>query len=61
MKEIAIEGIWLRRIGAESDPSPSVTVKVQIGGKWIEVIREPLAANFSHCVSPSGIRETMKL
>ena len=30
-------------------------VRIEIGGKWVELIREPLDAPFSHIIEPSGI------
>lgn len=35
-------------------------VEVEIDHKWIEVIRESIDSNFSHCVHPLGILEEVK-
>ena len=45
--------IWLRRVGHY------VIVEVKIDGAWVEVIREHLDGNFSHCVHPIGILERL--
>jgi hypothetical protein len=47
---VAVTGIHLLRIG------DSVIVRVEIDGKWVEVIREQVDGLFSHIVEPSGIR-----
>jgi len=43
--------IWLRREGEYA------IVEIQHEGKWLEVIRVPLDANFSHCIEPLGIAD----
>jgi hypothetical protein len=47
--EIAVQGVWLRRIGDEAQ------VLVQIEGNWRLCAKEPMDGNFSHIVEPSGI------
>jgi len=47
--------IWLKR---ENDNS--LTVSVEDGGKWVEVIREPGDGPISHIVEPSGIDRRIK-
>lgn len=54
MKTIEIQGIHLHRRGGESGPA-KVVVSVQILGRWVDVIEEPVDGNFSHIVEPSGI------
>ena len=46
--------IWLRREG------DYVIVEVEHAGEWIEVIREHIDGNFSHCVEPIGIQEAIR-
>lgn len=47
-----ITSIMLRRSGVENDPHAQAVVEIQRGdGPWLEVIREPLDANFSHAVN----------
>jgi hypothetical protein len=48
---ITITGIHLMR------HSEHVCVSVEIGGKWVEVIRERHDGSFSHIVEPSGMRK----
>lgn len=45
--------IWLRRVG------DYVIVEVEFDGEWVEVIREQLDGNFSHCIYPIGIQDRM--
>jgi len=45
--------IWLRRVGNYA------IVEVEFDGEWVEVIREALDSNFSHCVHPIGIQGRM--
>lgn len=45
--------IWLRRVG------DFAVVEVEFDGEWVEVIREHVDGNFSHCVHPVGIQERM--
>ena len=45
--------IWLRREGDYA------IVEVEFDGEWVEVIREHIDGNFSHCVHPVGIQEQM--
>lgn len=47
---IAVDGIWLRRIGDE------VQVLADVGGAWRLVITEHADGNYSHIVEPAGIR-----
>ena len=60
---LAVYGETQRRIGyghiilvREGDDA---VVKIERGGKQIEVIREGLDGNFSHCVSPIGIESAI--
>lgn len=46
---IEINGLWLRRIGDETQ------VLVQVGGRWRLVIQEQFDGQFSHIVEPGGI------
>lgn len=55
---IEITGVWLMRKGSENDPKARVEVHVELPDGWHHVITEPLGANFSHAVSPSGIRQS---
>jgi hypothetical protein len=36
------------------------TVRVEIFGEWVEVIREPVENNFDHTVYPAGIVEELE-
>lgn len=45
-----ITSVSLRRSGGEDGPADAI-VEIEVDGHWIEVIREPLDANFSHCVN----------
>lgn len=47
---IAVEGIWLVREG------DFALVRVQLDGKWIEIIKEHLDGPFSHICEPNGVR-----
>ena len=47
--------IWLKR---ENDNA--LTVSVEVGGKWVEVIREHADGPISHIVEPSGIEKRIK-
>jgi hypothetical protein len=51
---VAVSGIHLMRLGDH------VVVAVEIGGKWIEVIREWHDGSFSHIVEPDGIRRAIE-
>lgn len=35
-------------------------VKIEVDGKWIEIIRERLDSPFSHIVEPSGIQNAIE-
>ena len=48
---VVISGLWLRREGRHA------VVLVERDGRWHEVIREPLDAQFSCIVEPNGIRK----
>jgi len=52
---MAERAIWLKR---ENDNS--LTVSVEDGGKWVEVIREHGDGPISHIVEPSGIKRLIK-
>lgn len=47
---ISITGVHLKRIGEH------VIVSVEIGGRWVDVIKEHHDSNFSHIVESLGIR-----
>lgn len=47
--------IWLKR---ENDDT--LTVSVEAGGQWVEVIREHGEGPISHIVEPSGITRRIK-
>ena len=47
---IAVEGVWLVRLGDQA------IVRVEIDGRWIDVIEEHIDGSFSHIVEPAGIR-----
>lgn len=49
---IEINGLWLRRIGDETQ------VLVQVGGRWRVVIQEQFDAQFSNIVEPGGIAKS---
>lgn len=49
-----IEAIALRREGDDA------VVSVERGGQWVEVIREPCGACFSHIIEPAGIRTAIE-
>jgi hypothetical protein len=55
---VPVMGIRLRKDGKRT------VVDVEIGGAWIEVVRELSDNNFCHIVEPSGIvscyRQTVK-
>lgn len=48
---IPVRGVRLRKSGEHT------VVDVEIGGAWIEVIRERTDGEFCHIVEPSGIYE----
>jgi len=48
---VVVSGIWLRAEGQHA------VVLVERDGRWVEVIREPLDAPFSHIIEPNGIRQ----
>lgn len=52
---MAEKAIWLKR---ENDDT--LTVSVEAGGKWVEVIREHGEGPISHIVEPSGIERRIK-
>lgn len=52
---MAERAIWLKR---ENDNS--LTVSVEAGGQWVEVIREHGDGPISHIVEPSGIQRRIK-
>lgn len=56
-----ITGVWLRREGGESDPKADAVVLLEIDGRWVEVIRERAAGNFSHICEEGGIRKADRL
>jgi hypothetical protein len=58
MLPITIKGVWLMRHGGENDPRAQAEVHVETDEGWRKVIVEPLNANFSHAVSPDGIRNS---
>lgn len=47
---VVISGIWLLR------EEKHVIVLVECDGRWVQVIREPADAPFSHIVEANGIR-----
>lgn len=47
---VAITGVWLKRLGDYN------IVSVEIGGRWVDVIREHWDGSPSHIVEPAGIR-----
>lgn len=47
---VAITGIWLRQ-----EQLGAAVVLVEIGGKWIEIIRETEGGPYSHICEPAGI------
>lgn len=53
-QKIGYGPILLRREG------DMAIVEVEINNKWVEVIREHLDSNFSHCVHPLGILECVE-
>ena len=53
--ELSIGGIWLLRDGDH------IIVRAEIGGSWIDVIRERHDGMFSHIVEPSGMRKAAKV
>lgn len=46
---ISITGLWLRREGQHA------VVLAEMGGEWIEVIRDLAEGPFSHIAEPAGI------
>jgi len=48
-ESVAVEGVWLRRVGDE------VQVLVEVDGSWRMLMSEPVDGNFSHVVEPHGI------
>lgn len=46
--------IWLV---AEGDYA---IVKIEVNGKWVELIRERLDSSFSHIIEPSGIKKRIE-
>ena len=58
MAPIEISGVWVMRRGGENDPNARVEVYVELPDGWHHVITEPLNSNFSHAVSPDGIRNS---
>lgn len=53
-KEIAVSGVWLRRIGDYAE------VLVEIDGDWRLAIVERLDGFFSHIIEPSGMQSAPK-
>ena len=51
---VAITGIHLCK------QSGNAVVLVEIGGEWVEVVRENAALSFSHIVEPEGIVKEAK-
>lgn len=49
MASVSVEGIRLRKEGKYT------IVDAEVGGAWIEVIRELSDGSFDHIVNPSGI------
>ena len=47
---VEVTGIWLVRIG------DAAIVRAEIGGQWVEVIREGYDGSYSHIVEPGGMR-----
>ena len=54
MSEVKYAPIWLVREG------DSVLVKIEVGGKWITIIREHYDGSFSHIVESNGIESAIK-
>lgn len=47
---IAVEGVWLRRVGDE------MQVLAEVDGSWRLLVSEPVEGSCSHIVEPHGIR-----
>lgn len=57
---VDITAIMLRKgVGVDGHLGHAI-VQVEIDGKWVEVIRETIDANFSHIVEGVGIWEARK-
>ena len=46
MLSVEIGAVRLSRRGGEKDPDARAVVEVEVGGRWVEVLSEPLSSNF---------------
>lgn len=52
---VIITGVMLRREGGSERGGGHAVVELEIDGQWLEVMREPIDANFSTIIEASGI------
>jgi hypothetical protein len=50
-----ITGVRLRREGVEIDRQAEAVVEIEHNGEWVELIREPIGANFDSIVNEPGL------
>jgi hypothetical protein len=50
---VCISGLWLRQEGSDA------VVLIEVGGHFVEVIRERSDGPFSHIVEPAGMRNAI--
>lgn len=46
---ICVTGIWLVKVGNKA------CVRVEVGGRWVEIIEEHEDGPFSHICEPGGV------
>lgn len=51
---ICVTGIWLVKVGNNA------CVRVEVGGRWVEIIEEHEDGPFSHICEPGGVQSRIE-